>query len=529
MENLLADLRHALRVFRRSPGFSAIAVAALALGIGANTAIFSVINTVLLKPLPFPEPDRIMQVARGFPDGVGTSVSIPKFNTWRQNDVFESMCAYDFAGPGMNLGSGDRPEQVKGIHVSSEFFSVFGVAPTLGRTFTADEDVPNGPKVAIISYQLFSRRLGGDLRLVGKALRLGGESTTVVGVLPATFQSDPPADVFIPLEADPNSTNQGHYLLVAGRLKSGVTLQAARAQMKIVGERFRQANPKWMDKAESVSVVPLQEAEVGDVKLPLMILLGAVEFVLLIACANVANLQLARASARQKEMAIRTAIGANRMRIVRQLLTESVVLALAGGVAGFLIGIWGVHALLAVAPGDLPHINNSMYASSAVSALDWHVLGFTLAISFATGILFGLFPAVHVSRLDVNSSLKETGGRAGTGRHQNRARGFLVVSEVGLAVILLVGAALMIRTFAGLRAVNPGFDAHGLLTWQTSLSGGQYGTSAKVDDLIRQMTVRLESLPGVQSAGTATVLPVEGSIDLPFKHRGQAARQGRHL
>jgi putative ABC transport system permease protein len=526
MENLLADLRHALRVFRRSPSFTAIAVAALALGIGANTAIFSVINVVLLKPLPFPEPDRIMQVARDFPDGVGTSVSIPKFNTWKQNDVFESMCAYDFAGPGMNLGSGDHPEQVRGIHVSSEFFRVFGVAPALGRTFTADEDVPNGPKVAVISYQLFSQRLGGDLRLVGRDLRLAGEPTTVVGVLPATFQSDPPADVFIPLQADPNSTNQGHYLLVAGRLKPGVTLQAARAQMKIVGERFRQANPKWMDKSESVSVVPLQEAEVGDVKLPLMVLLGAVGFVLLIACANVANLQLARVSARQREMAIRTAIGANRARLVRQLLTESVVLALAGGVVGFLIGVWGVHALLAIAPGDLPHINDSLHASSAVSALDWHVLGFTLAISFATGILFGLLPAMHVSRLDVNSSLKETGGRAGTGRHQNRARGFLVVSEVALAVILLVGAALMIRTFAGLRAVNPGFDAHNVLTWETSLSGGQYGTSAKVGDLIRQMTLRLESLPGVQSAATATVLPVEGSIDLPFNIAGKPPAKG---
>ena len=264
----------------------------------------------------------------------------------------------------------------------------------------------------------------------------------MVGVLPATFKSDPPADIFIPLQADPNSTNQGHYLSVAGRLKPGVTLQAARAQMKIVGERFRQANPKWMDKTESVAVVPLQEAQVGDVKWPLLILLGAVGFVLLIACANVANLQLARASTRQREMAIRTAIGANRLRIVRQLLTESVMLALAGGVLGFLIGAWGVRALLAIAPGNLPRISDSLHSSTAVSALDWRVLGFTLAVAFATGILFGLFPAVHVSRLDVNSSLKDTSGRSGTGRHQNRARGFLVVSEIALAVILLVGAAL---------------------------------------------------------------------------------------
>ena len=365
------------------------------------------------------------------------------------------MAVYDIGGPGMNVGGEDHPEQVKGIHVSSEYFRVFGVSPVIGRTFTSGEDMPGGPKVAVIGYQLFSHRLGGDLRLVGTPVRISGEPTTVVGVLPATFKSDPPADIFIPLQADPNSTNQGHYLLVAGRLKPGVTLQAAKAEMKIVGERFRLANPMWMDKTESVAVVPLQQAQVGDVKLPLMILLGAVGFVLLIACANVANLQLARASTRQREMAIRTAIGANRLRIARQLLTESVVLALAGGVLGFLIGAWGVRALLAIAPGDLPRITDSSHAATAVSALDWRVLGFTLAVAFATGILFGLYPAVHVSRLDVNSALKDTSGRSGTGRHQNRARGFLVVSEIALAVILLVGAALMIRTFASLRAVNP--------------------------------------------------------------------------
>jgi putative ABC transport system permease protein len=526
MENFLADLRHAFRVFRKSPGFTAIAVAALALGIGANTAIFSVINTVLLKPLPYPEPGRIMEVGRGFPGGVGNSISITKFNAWKNNDVFEALAAYDFAGLGMNVGGTDHPEQVKGIHVSSEYFRVFGVSPVLGRTFTADEDRPSGPKVAVISYQLFSHRLGGDLRLVGTPVLIAGEPATVVGVLPASFKSDPPADIFIPLQADPNSTNQGHYLRVAGRLKPGVTLAAAKAQMKIVGERFRSANPRWMDKTESVAVVPLQEAQVGDVKLPLMILLGAVGFVLLIACANVANLQLARASTRQREMAIRTAIGANRLRIVLQLLTESVMLAVAGGVLGFLIGAWGVRALLAIAPGDLPRITDSTHAATAVSALDWRVLGFTLAISFATGILFGLFPAVHVSRLDVNSALRETSGRSGTGRHQNRARGFLVVSEIALAVILLVCAALMIRTFASLRAVDPGFDPHNVLTLQTSLSGGRFDSTVKVDNLIRQMTPRLESLPGVQAAASAIMLPIEGGIDLPFNIAGKPPAKG---
>ncbi|MGO4880032.1 MAG: ABC transporter permease [Bryobacteraceae bacterium] len=526
MGNLLPDLRHAVRVFKKSPGFTAIAVAALALGIGANTAIFSVINVVLLKPLPYPESDRIMQIERSFRNDTGSSASVPKFNVWKKNDVFEAMAAFDFLGPGMNVGGDDHPEQVKGIHVSSEYFRVFGVSPVMGRSFTAEEDVPNGPKVAVISYKLFSRRLGGDMRLIGAPLLIGGEPTTVVGVLPATFKSDPPAEIFIPLQADPNSTNQGHYLSVAGRLKPGVTLQAAQAQMKIVGDRFRQANPTWMEKTEGVAVIPLQEAKVGSEKLPLMILLGAVGFVLLIACANVANLQLARASTRQREMAIRTAIGANRLRIVRQLLTESVILALGGGVLGFLIGAWGVHMLLALAPGDLPRISDSLQSATAGLALDWRVLVFTLGISLATGIVFGLYPAVHVARLDVNSSLKDTSGRSGTGRHQNRARGFLVVSEIALAVILLVGAALMIRTLAGLKSVDPGFDPHNVLTLQTSLLGGQYGTTAKVDNMIRQMTPRLEGLPGVQSAATALMLPIEGGVDLPFNIAGKPPAKG---
>jgi len=529
VEQLLADLRHALRVFRKSPGFTAIAVAALALGIGANTAIFSVINVVLLKPLPYPEPDRIMGVARSFSgsENIGNSASVPKFNVWKKNDVFEAFAAYDFVGPGMNIGGADHPEPVKGIHVSSEFFRVFGVSPVIGRAFTAEEDVPNGAKVAVISHQLFERRLGGDMRMVGAPLEIGGAPTTIVGVMPATFRSDPPADVFIPLQADPNSTNQAHFLLVAGRLKPGVTVAAAKAHMKIVGERFRQIHPKWMEKNESVGVVPLQQGQAHDVKSSLMILLGAVGFVLLIACANVANLQLARASARQREIAIRTAVGASRARIVRQLLTESVILALAGGVLGLAAGAWGVRGLLAIAPGDLPRITSDMQSSTAVS-LDWRVLVFTLAISLATGILFGLFPAVHVSRLDVNSSLKDASGRSGTGRHQNFTRSVLVVSEIALAAILLVGAALMIRSFASLRSVNLGFDPHKVLTLRTSLSGGRYDTTAKVDNLIRQVTPSLESLPGVESAAAAVALPVEGGVDMVFNIVGKTPAKGNN-
>jgi len=527
MGSLLSDLRHSIRVLLNSPGFTTIAIAALALGIGANTAIFSVVNTVLLQPLPYPEPDRIMRVERGFPQGVGSSSSIPKFMAWNKNNqAFESLAIYDFQGLGINLGSGDRPEQVHGIHVSQGYFRVFGVAPALGRTFLPQEDLPGGAKAVVISNTLWKTRLGGDPSLIGKPLTLAGDAYTVVGILPATFRPDPPADVFIPLQADPDSTNQGHYLLVAGRLKPGVTVEAAKANMKLAGERFRAINPKWMDKTESVAVVPLREALVGDVKPALLILVGAVGFVLLIACANVANLLLARASGRQKEIAIRTAVGASRGRLISQLLTESVLLAVVSGLLGFLIGAWGVRVLLALSPGNLPRVSEQDHAASIVTALDWHVLAFTFGIALVTGIVFGLFPALHISRLDVNSVLKETSGRSGTGLRQNRARSILVASEMALAVILLVGAVLTIRTFVGLSSVQPGFDPHNVITMQTSLSGGRYDSTAKVENMSRQVVQRIEALPGVQSAAATIMLPIEGGIDLPFLIEGRPPAKG---
>ena len=527
MRSFVADLRHSIRVLLNSPGFTTIAIAALALGIGANTAIFSVVNTVLLQPLPYAEPDRILRVERSFPNGTGSSSSIPKFMAWKKNNqVFDALAIYDFQGLGLNLGAGDHPEQVQGIHVSQDYFRVFGVAPELGRTFLPQEDLPGGAKALVVSNDLWKTRLGGDTSLVGKPLILGGDPYTVIGILPASFHPDPPADVFIPLQADPNSNNQGHYLAVAGRLKAGVTIDAAKANMKLAGERFREANPKWMDKTESVTVVALRDALVGDVRPALLILVGAVGFVLLIACANVANLLLARASGRHKEIAIRTAVGASRGRLISQLLTESVLLATVSGLAGFLIGAWGVRILLALSPGNLPRVNQQDHVASIVTALDWHVLAFTFGLALLTGIVFGLFPALQISRLDVNSVLKETSGRSGTGLRQNRARSILVASEMALAVILLVGAALMIRTFVGLRSVQPGFDPHNVITMQTSLSGGRYDTTVKVENMIHQVVQRVGALPGVQSAAATIVLPVEGGIDLPFLIEGRPPANG---
>ncbi|HLG95346.1 MAG TPA: ABC transporter permease [Bryobacteraceae bacterium] len=527
MGSLSSDLRHSARILAKSPRFTVVAVAALALGIGANTAIFTVINKVLLEPLPYPDSGRIMRIARSFPTGRGNSISIPKFMAWKKsNQTFQALAMYDFSGPGLNLGQGDRPEQIKAIHVTADYFAVFGVAPSIGRAFLPQEDLPGGPKAVVLSHDVWVSRFGSDPSLIGKPVTLGGTPYTIIGILPAGFHSDPPAEIFLPMQADPNSTNQGHIYLVAGRLKPGVSIEAARANMQRAGDQFREANPMWMGKDESVAVLPLRDDLAGEVRLPLLILAGAVAFVLLIACANVANLLLARAAGRQKEIAIRTALGAGRWRLFRQLLSESVLLAAISGLIGYVLGAWGVRLLLALSPGNLPRINAEDHVSSAVTALDARVLLFALGISLLTGILFGVFPALRISRLDVNAVLKEGGGRSGSGFKHNRARSTLVVAEMALAVILLVGAALMIRTFAGLRSVQPGFDPHNVITMQISLANGRYDTTAKAALLIRQIAERLEALPGVQSAAATVMLPVEGGIDLPFVIEGHLPAGG---
>ena len=513
-------------MMRRSPGFTVAAVAALALGIGANTAIFTVVNSVMLEPLPYSQPERLVRLGRQYANGFSNSTSIPKYMAWRQNTVFESMALYDFGPLSMNLGSEDRMEPVKGIHVSRDFFRVFGAQPELGRTFTQDEDLPNGAAAVVISDHLWRNRLGADPQIEGRSLLLNQRPYTVVGVMPKGFESDPASDLWLALQADPSSTNQGHYLLTAARLKPGVTLSQARAGLKVAGERFRAANPKWMDKAESVGVEPLKDAMVGDVRLALYVLFGAVGFVLLIACTNVANLLLARAAVRQRELAIRAAIGASYWRMVRQLLTESVLLAVIGGILGFIFGAWGVRALLLVAPGNIPRITDPT-GGLHVPPVDWRVAGFTIGLAVLTGILFGLFPALHISNPDLASTLKE-GGRTGGGLRQ-RARSILVVTEVALALILLISAALLIRTFAGLQSVDAGFNAHNLLTLETSMTGGSYDSAAKVDNLVRQVVARIEALPGVQSAASAIVLPVAGiGIDLPFNIVGHTPSKGQY-
>ncbi|MGA3018255.1 MAG: ABC transporter permease [Bryobacteraceae bacterium] len=528
MGTFFADLRYALRNLRTNAGFTAVAVAALALGIGATAAIFTVVNGVMLAPLPYSQPDRLVRLGRKYPAGNGYSNSIPKFMVWRNNDVFDCMALYEQGGLSMNLGVGENPAQVKAAHASNDYFRVFGAAPLFGRTFTAAEDQPHGAPVAVLSYRLWQSRMGGDRQVTGRNILLNQQPYTVVGVMPKSFESDPLIDVWIPLQADPNSTNQGHYLAAAARLKPDISIEQARAAMKVLGERFRGANPKWMDAGESVAVVPMKEAMVEDVRLALLILLGAVGFVLLISCANVANLLLARAAVRQRELAIRAAIGAGRGRMIRQLLTESVLLAVIGGGLGFALGAWGVRALLLVAPGNIPRLTNEDGLHQALPLLDWRVAGFVLGISALTVVLFGLFPALSISNPDLASTLKE-GARTGGATLRKRARSFLVIAEVALSLVLLTGAALLIRTFAGLRSADPGLKAHNVLVFETSLAGGSYGSTAQADGFVRQVVARVEAVPAVQAASSAVVLPMSGTdIDLPFSIVGRPPAKGEY-
>ena len=525
METLLQNLRYAFRTLRNSPGFAAVAILTLALGIGANTAIFSVVNAVLLQPLSYPNPDRLVELELTSPQGNGDVTSIPKFNVWReQTDVFDAVAAYDFSGPGINLTGGDRPELIKGIHVSVDYFRVFGAPVALGRTFTTEEDRPGGPAVVVISNGLWRNRFGGDPGVLNRTIDLGQEPYTIIGVLGPTYTGDPKSDIWMPLKPDPNSVDQGHYLRATARLKPGVTLAQAQAAMKHAAEEFNRKFPgsPVMGPGASFTAVPLRDSVIGDVRFGLLLLFGAVGFVLLIACANVANLLMARATIRRREIAIRSALGAGRASLMWQLLTESLLLSLAGGVLGLGLGYVGVRGLLAINPSDIPRVGEQ----GAGVALDWRVLLFTLLASILTGILFGLVPALSTSRSDINSTLRESGVRSGTGLRHNKARAVLVITEMALALVLLVGAALLIRTFGALRGVNPGFDARNVLLMEMSLNGGRFEKAAGVDQLEREGRRRIESLPGVTAAAITCCVPLEGGFGLPFTIEGRPLTNG---
>ncbi len=510
MTTLWQDLKYGVRMLLRSPGVTVIAVLALALGIGANTAIFSVVNGVLLRPLPFEEPGRLVRLSEDAPQVPQMSISYPNFLDWReQNRVFTGVAALQFQS--YNLTGTNEPERLSGRNVSANFFSLLGVKPAAGRTFLLEEDRPGASRVCVVSNGLWQRRFGSDPNLVGKQLTLNNESYTVVGVLPPTYRFGTATDVFAPigLKADTMTERGSHPGIYAiARLKPGVTVEGARSE--IVG--LAKSLAKQYGKGDSATVTSLQEFFVGDIRPSLLVLLGAVGFVLLIACANVANLLLARAASRSREIAIRTALGAGRLRIVRQLLTESVLLALLGGIFGLLLALWGIDAIRSASIDSIP--------TTAVINLDTSVLLFTLFVSLLTGVVFGLAPALQASKLDLNESLKEGGRSATTGSGSKQLRNLLVVSEVALSLMLLVGAGLLIKSFTHLRAIDPGFDPQKLLAMQLALPAKE-DEGRKVANFFSELDARLRALPGVEAIAFSTGLPLFGTSDTSFAIEGR--------
>lgn len=504
----------------KSPAFTLAAIAALTLGIGANTAIFSVVNAVMLRPVAFPDADRIVVFMNTSPQGSGGGASPAKFWHWReQTSVVQDVTAY--RNSVVNFTGGSFPEQLRSGQVSGDFFKLFGAPLAVGRTFAADEDAPNGPKAAVLSHGTWVTRFNSDPQVAGKTISLSGAPFTIIGVLGEFDFAEfgPAPQVWTAFQLDPNTTDQGHFFQAAGRLKPGVTLEQAKARLDLSSRDFERKFPGALGQGGSFSVEPVKEVLIRNVRTSLFVLGGAVTFVLLIACANVANLLMVRATGRKREIALRAALGGSRGRIARQLLTESVVLSLVGGVLGLILGLVGIRALLSVNTAGLPRVG----VEGAMVGLDWRVLAFTLVTALGTGLLFGLFPALQSARTDLTTTLKEGGGRSGTGFRQNKARSVLVVTEVALALILLVGSALLIRTALALGGVDPGFDARNVLTMRMSLTGPRFLQSEGVEQAVRDGVERLRTVSGVESASATCCVPLEDGYGLPFTIVGRAA------
>ncbi|HKP13125.1 MAG TPA: ABC transporter permease, partial [Blastocatellia bacterium] len=461
MEILLQDIRYAIRAFLKNPGFAIVAVLTVALAIGANSTIFSFVNGILLRPLPYEEPGRLVLLdetapAHGMPS---MGVSFPNFLDWReQNTVFEDIAAYDTDR--FTLVGWGEPEQFPGSEVSSGLFEILGVAPVQGRTFTAEEDRPDHDTVVILSHGLWQRRFGSDPAIIGQTITLNNRPRTVIGIMPPGFKFPEIADLWLPLALDTKRyTRNDHGLSAIARLKPGVTLERAQAEMKAIAVRIEEQNPVT-NEGLGVNVLSLRDGLTSDYRLALLILLGVVGFVLLIACANVANLLLARASVRQKEVALRSALGASRWRLFRQLLTESLLLGVMGGALGLVLTLWGLDLLLTAIPIKFPFWMKFN--------LDIRVIGFTIGISLLTGLVFGVVPALGTSKPNLNEILKE-GGRSAASAGRRGLRNLLVITEVALSLVLLAGAGLMMRSFLHLQQVNPGLNPQNVLTMQVSL------------------------------------------------------------
>src|SRR5580692_6864132 len=510
MTGLIQDMRYGLRQLRKSPGFSAVAVITLALGIGVNTGIFSVVNAVLLRPLGFRDPHQLVRVyhvppPKSFPGIARFSVSAANYLDWQgQNHVFDKMAIYAYCR--FDLTGGDKPEQVDASAVSSGFFATLGVKPMLGRLFSPEEDQPGRSHVVILSHKLWQEHFGATPDIVGRNLNLDGQAYFVAGVMPADFQYPDYAQIWVPMAwTDKQRAVRGeHHYGVIAHLTPGVELKRAQADMDTISRRLELSYPED-DKGWGAVVVPLHDDLVSDVRPALLVLLGAVAFVLLIACVNVANLALAKTFSRQKEIAIRTALGATPARVLRQILTETVLLALLGGALGLAFAHFAVRLIVAFLADKLPH--------STDVGLDAKVLAFTAVISIITGMVAGALPALRLTRRDVNQALKQGLGRTDADSSGHRTRSALVVSEVALSLMLLIGAGLMIRSFQKLRNVNPGFDSRGVLTMTAMVSRAKFSSPAQQVSFFDRVLQRVRSLPGVESAGVIDDLPLndEGS------------------
>ncbi len=516
METLFHDLRYGIRSLLKHPGFTAIAVITLALGIGANTAMFSVINAVLLRPLPYHDPARLVTIWEESPQRgmYEMPVSFANLRDWvAQTQTFEQISAYTFTN--LNLTGAGEPARLGAVRASANLFPLVGVAPQLGRTFLTEEDKKGANRVVILGHALWQSRFGSDPGIIGKSLTLNNQNYTVVGVMPANSQFPvgfgymgkvltDPIDLYVPLAAAGREAERGNYSFFAmGRLKPGVTIDQARAEMTTIERRLEQQYPDG-NTGIGISLVPTQEQTVKEIRPALLVLLGAVVFLLLIACANIANLLLARAASRHKEIAIRAALGASRLRVLRLLLAESLMLSLAGGGLGLLLAVWGTEALMALAPDNIPRLNEV--------GVDTRVLIFTLVVSLLTGIVFGLIPGLHAAKPDLNEGLKE-GSRGSMGSVAGkRTRGVLVAVEVALSLMLLIGAGLMIRSFLRLQQMNLGFNPDNVLSVNLTLSSSRYPEDRQQAAFFQEALSRLQSLTGVQSAAATTALPLTLSV-----------------
>ena len=526
MNTVLGDLRYALRMLAKKPSFAAVAVLTLALGIGANTAIFTVVDAALLRSLPYKEPDRLVHLweVNQQQEFHQREASYPDYIAWKDNsNSFEGLAGYSRGS--FTLTGREAPERVPGAAVTASFFSTLGVDAAHGRTFRPDEDKPGAERTVILSHGLWERRFGSDASIIGQSITLNEAPFTVIGVLPSHFKFAlaGESEIWIPLRPSRMQIERHymHWLNVIARLKPGVTIEQARADMSAVAGRIEQQDRQY-HAATNISVVQLHEQVVGAVKPILMVLLAAVGFVLLIACANVANLLLARSAARQKEIAIRQALGASRWRLIRQLLTESLVLASAGGALGLVIAVWGIELLTATIPGSI--ISTMPYLQDI--RIDSGILAFACAVTLMTGLVFGLAPALQATKAGLQESLKE-GGRSSSDSTRHRMRNLLVVSEIALALVLLLGAGLLIKSLLRLLEVEAGYNPRNLLTMQVALPAARYSESDAQVAFHKQLLARLESLPGVKGAATVSVLPLVGGDTGGFNIEGEPAVEGR--